>query len=303
MDSRQAQDDWIAVDWGTSNLRVWVMRGTQVRERIVSDQGMGSITPREYEPVLLGLVAPYLSATTTRVLVCGMAGSRQGWAEAPYASVPCAPPNRDNAVSVATDDPRLSVSILPGMKQQTPADVMRGEETQIAGYLAQKPHFEGAICLPGTHSKWAQISAGTVAQFRTFMTGEVYALLSKTSILRHSVGETCDLEAFDAAVADMMRHPEAFTADLFGLRAGTLVGGLGEDAALGRLSGLMIGAEIAGARSFWSGQNVALIGAPKISALYARALTAQGVDVDIASGEDIVLEGLIAAYHQTEGQT
>ena len=295
-------DDWIAVDWGTSNLRIWVMRGTQIIARLTSDQGMGRITPHDYEAVLLDLVEPHLGAATTRVLVCGMAGSRQGWVEAPYTAVPCAPPSLATAVSVNTADPRLGVSILPGMKQGAPADVMRGEETQIAGYLAQKPHFEGAICLPGTHSKWAEIRHGAVTQFRTFMTGEVYALLSEASILRHSVGATCDLAAFDGAVEDMMRHPEMFSAELFGLRAGTLVADLGADAALGRLSGLMIGAELAGARTYWQGQNVALIGASRIGALYGRALAAQGVTADITSGEEIVVAGLSAAYHQTEAQ-
>ncbi|GAA3871743.1 2-dehydro-3-deoxygalactonokinase [Celeribacter arenosi] len=296
------ENDWIAVDWGTSNLRVWVMRGTAIVERLDADQGMGSIAPKDFEPVLLSLISPFLGPHKTPVVICGMAGSRQGWAEAPYTSVPCGPPGLRHAVRVATKDPRLSVSILPGIKQDAPADVMRGEETQILGYLAKNPDFSGVICLPGTHSKWAQISDGKIEHFRTFMTGELFALLSKSSILRFSVGSDVDVDAFETAVSDMIRRPEDFNADLFGLRAGTLIGDLSGDEAMGRLSGLMVGCELAGARAYWQNQNVALIGASQIVKLYARALATQGVTADIASGEDSVLAGLSAAQHSLEDQ-
>jgi 2-dehydro-3-deoxygalactonokinase len=94
---------------------------------------------------------------------------------------------RPDARSGATKDPRLRVSILPGLKQAVPPDVMRGEETQIAGFLAAAPGFDGVLCLPGTHAKWVQISAEEVVSFRTFMTGELFDLLSTQSVLRHSI--------------------------------------------------------------------------------------------------------------------
>ena len=92
------------------------------------------------------------------------------------------------------------------MSQSKPADVMRGEETQISGYLAQNPNFNGSICLPGTHTKWVQISAGEIVSFRTFMTGELFNIISKHSILRHSVDEGWDEKAFLESVSEGMMN-------------------------------------------------------------------------------------------------
>ena len=121
-------------------------------------------------------------------------------------------------------DPRLDVRVIPGLKQTSPADVMRGEETQIAGYLAGNPGFDGVLCLPGTHSKWVQVSAGEVVSFRTFMTGEMFALLARTSVLRLTVGEGWHDAAFADAVADSMARPEALSQRLFSIRAEGLCG-------------------------------------------------------------------------------
>jgi phosphonate metabolism protein PhnN/1,5-bisphosphokinase (PRPP-forming) len=97
---------------------------------------------------------------------------------------------------------RLSVHVAPGLRQGKPADVMRGEETQIAGFLALNPNWDGVICLPGTHSKWVHISAGEVVSFQTFLTGEMFALLSQASVLRHGMqGDGWDDAAFDAMAA------------------------------------------------------------------------------------------------------
>ena len=167
MDGARTYPDWIAVDWGTSHLRAWAMSdGGQVLGDASSDRGMNSLAPHEFEPALLDSIAPWIDRET-HVVACGMVGSRQGWVEAPYHAVPCAPqPGGFAAPNV--QDPRLRVHVIPGLKQERPADVMRGEETQIAGYLRQYPDFDGVICLPGTHGKWARISAGEIVSFRTF---------------------------------------------------------------------------------------------------------------------------------------
>ena len=181
-------------------------------------------------------------------------------------------PTGTRAVRPDVADPRLDVTILPGLAQDKPADVMRGEETQIAGYLAGDPGFDGIICLPGTHTKWVHVSAGEVVSFRTFMTGELFALLSTASVLRHSVGEGWDDDAFAEAVNDAMGKPEAIAARLFALRAETLLADLGEGTATARLSGLLIGAELAAARAYWLGQRIVLVGEGRQVSHYARAL-------------------------------
>ncbi len=143
----------------------------------------------------------------------------------------------------------------PACQQDRPADVMRGEETQVAGVLALHPGFDGVICHPGTHSKWVQVSAGEVVSFQTYMTGEIFALLSTQSVLRHSLAEGWDDAAFDAGVADALQSPEKFAARLFSLRAEFLLHGLTPAKARARLSGLLIGIELAGAKPYWLGQT------------------------------------------------
>jgi 2-dehydro-3-deoxygalactonokinase len=292
---------WIAVDWGTSNLRAWAM-GTDgsVLAEATSDDGMGKLTRDGFEPALLRLIAPWL-ASKPPVVACGMVGSRQGWCEAPYRTVPCSPLDRAAQVPAPTTDPRLRVTIAPGLKQTQPADVMRGEETQIAGALRLMPGYDGVLCLPGTHSKWVHISAGEVVSFQTFMTGEMFALLSEASVLRHGMqGAGWDDAAFDTAVTDALSRPERLGARLFSLRAEGLIAGLTPQAARSRLSGLLIGTELAAAKPYWLGQRVTLIGAEKLSAAYAQALSLQGIDAERLSATDCTLAGLASLSPQTE---
>lgn len=288
-------ENWIAVDWGTSNLRLWRMSGDTVTEAMTSDKGMASLAPDEFEPHLLSLIGDP-GPGPLPVLVCGMAGARQGWAEAPYLSVPTKPPSIGRALRPLVADDRLDVRILPGLSQAAPADVMRGEETQVAGFMAAEPRFDGILCLPGTHSKWVHVSAGEVVSFRTFMTGELFALLSTASVLRHSIGDGWDDEAFLAAVSDAMGRPAHVAADLFTLRAAHLLHGQSPDAARARLSGLLIGMELAAARPYWLGQEVVILGAEALSQSYLSALRAQSATCRTAPVEDITLRGLIAAW-------
>lgn len=289
---------WIAVDWGTSNLRAYAMGAGGCLAEASSDEGMGRLAREAFEGALVRLIEPWLGAgRVTPVIACGMVGSRQGWQEAPYRAVPCAPLNPESLVAVATCDARMSVRLVPGLKQVKPADVMRGEETQIAGALALMPGFDGVLCLPGTHSKWVHLSAGEVVSFQTYMTGEMFALLSGQSVLRHGMtGEGWDETAFDEGVSEALSHPERIGAKLFALRAEGLLSGLGPAAAKARLSGLLIGLELAGARAYWLGQPVALVGAEKLSAHYARALASQGVTARPLPARNTVLAGLTAAF-------
>ncbi len=157
------------------------------------------------------------------------------------------------------------------------------------------------LCLPGTHSKWVQISAGEVVSFQTYMTGEMFALLSEASVLRHGMqGGGWDDAAFDSAVSDALSRPERLGARLFALRAEGLIAGLSPQAARARLSGLLIGVELAGARPYWLGQRVTLIGAETLSAAYARALSLQGVEALRLSATDCTLAGLASLSPQTE---
>lgn len=289
--------DWIAVDWGTTRLRAWAMGPDgQPTASAQSDMGMGALTPAGFEAALLDAAGDWIDGPT-RVIACGMVGAKQGWVDAGYAVAPCKPPTGAHAVPAPSEDPRLDVLVLPGVSQQRPADVMRGEETQVAGFLAEHPNFDGVICLPGTHTKWVQVSAGEIVSFRSFMTGEVFALLSGQSVLRHGLEDDgWDDAAFAEAVTDGMARPQLLTSDMFNLRAQGLLSGMTSSQARARLSGLLIGVELAGARAYWLGQQLAIIGAAALSDLYASALAAQGAIATRADAEAMTLAGLRAAH-------
>ena len=289
--------DWIAVDWGTTHLRAYAMQGDAPVAEASSENGMGRLTRDQFEPALLDLVGTWLSGPID-VYACGMVGSRQGWHEAPYRAVPCMPLDAHSLVRVPTVDARLRLQIVPGLKQVSPADVMRGEETQIAGASAMIPGFDGVLCLPGTHSKWVHVSAGEVVSFQTCMTGEMFSLIAEQSVLRHGMrGDGWDEAAFDAALSDALSRPEKLGARLFSLRAEGLLNDLSPAAARARLSGLLIGVELAATRPYWLGQPVVVVGADRLSGLYARALSAQGASPRILSARDATLAGLASARH------
>lgn len=288
--------DWIAVDWGTSNLRVWAMSNAgDILAEASSGDGMGTLESDAFEPALLKLVGAWIG-NNTPVVACGMVGSRQGWKEAPYRAVP-ATPCGDLLTHVKTQDPRLSVHLISGLKQNKPADVMRGEETQIAGLIAVDKTFDGVICLPGTHTKWARVSAEECVSFQTFMTGELYSCLSENTILRHTTkSDGWDDAAFSEAVDDAISKPEKIATRLFSLRAEFLLDDLPPASAKARLSGLLIGSELAASRPYWLGQDIVIIGAKDLSALYASALRQQGCDPKIPEAQNLTLAGLSAAY-------
>ena len=296
-----AKADWIAVDWGTSNLRVWAMdSNSRVLGQSEGTEGMGSLTSDQYESVLLAHARDFLAdGRVTDVVICGMAGARTGWSEAPYTSTPCAPATVDGT-AVATRDPRLSVRILSGLCQISPPDVMRGEETQIAGFLAEQPDFDGYLCLPGTHTKWARICDGQILSFNTSMTGEMFSLLAKHSILRLSMDEDWSDDAMLEEMAAAMLNPQDIAFSLFSLRAAGLVAGdSGHSRA--KLSGMLLGQELASIAPRLNNLPVVVIGATELTRLYVLGLSRIGVAAESRDGSMLVLKGLQSAYLVSKG--
>ena len=287
----------IAADWGTSNLRIWGIdhRG-QVIDTINNGKGMSSLIPSEFEPYLISLIESWLPKEGNAkcpIIICGMAGAKNGWKEAAYLKAPCPPINKKKIIQVETDDQRISVSIVPGIMQTSPPDVMRGEETQIAGYLSKNPDFDGIICLPGTHTKWAHISANEIVSFKTFMTGEIFLSLSEGSILKSSVqSNEFDSTSFLEAFEDTYSNPALLSSKLFGLRAADLLENTSTKFLKSKLSGYLIGCELAGAKSYWLGQNIIMIGNNDLCILYQKALKKLGINTTIESTQNVTLNGL-----------
>ncbi|PIB26014.1 2-keto-3-deoxy-galactonokinase [Amylibacter kogurei] len=296
-EDKNISPDWIAVDWGTTNLRAWaVSKSGRALDMACSSDGMGGLERDQFETVLRKSIACWNLGGSTTVVACGMVGSRQGWIEAPYTKAPCKP-LPDGLIKAPVNGDDLSVYIVPGIRQDNPSDVMRGEETQIAGFIATNPDWDGVICLPGSHTKWVHISAGEVVSFQTFMTGEMFDTLSQNTVLRHSIAnEGWDDDAFIDAVSDSMSKPERIAGRLFSLRADGLLAGQSAQVARARLSGLLVGAELAAARPYWLGQQIAILGDEKLAKIYSAALLEQGVSAMRTDADHMTVAGLNAAY-------
>ena len=290
--------DWIAVDWGTSNIRAWLIdsHGSVVSSD-TSDSGMAQLQSNEFETALLDLVGGWLnSCCSTEIIVCGMAGAKTGWAEAPYRSAPCPPLASGESVSPIVRDALLDVRILPGVKTDNPGhDVMRGEEVQVAGYLAGVPEFEGVLCMPGTHTKWVHVKNGEIVSFRTYMSGELFSILSRHSVLGPCLAaEGWNETEFQRAVDTVMCRPESLASQFFAIRAGSLIAGLPPVDATSRLSGCLIGAEIAAAKQYWLGREIVIIGAERVAGAYLSALTQVGAQPTKADATQVTLAGFSA---------
>lgn len=290
---------YIAVDWGTSSFRLWMIAtdGTVIAERR-SAEGMTVATGCGFGKILTSHLKAVEATEDLPVIVCGMAGARQGWVEAGYVALP-APIDAilDQAVRVPGE--ARDIRILPGLAERAieRPDVMRGEETQLYGSLSPEGGHQ-LFCMPGTHSKWVTMEDRTVTAFSTFMTGELFDAISKHTILAHALAGAggMDMDAFDAAVREIADTPARLTSLLFSLRSGQLLHGIGADAATGRLSGLLIGAEITGARAAApAGAEVTLVASGRLDTLYRAAFAALSIPVRGVDADDAVRLGLAAA--------
>lgn len=291
----------IVVDWGTSSLRLWALdRDGRVLAERRSHEGLNAAGARGFEAVLEAHLAALGVPEGVPVMMCGMVGSRAGWVEASYLH---APVRLDDLVARATQVPARNrpVRILPGIAQVSAAapDVLRGEETQLLTLALA--HHTGLACLPGTHSKWVWLEDGAVQGFATFMTGELFHLLRRSSVITPAVEAADavdpDSAGFHAGVAAALEAPALVTHALFELRAGWLLAGTAPGETLARLSGLLIGVELAGAlRLHGSLDGTMLIAAASAAPLYRRALAVAGAsDITTRDAEACVREGLHAA--------
>jgi 2-dehydro-3-deoxygalactonokinase len=293
-----------AVDWGTSSFRLWLLDavGAVLQERR-SGEGMLTAGTEGFGPILEKHLAAAGAPEDLPVIVCGMAGARQGWIEAPYVTLPA---GLDGILAGAVPVPGRArdIRILPGLAQRAAdaPDVMRGEETQLAGVLPLFASGRHVVCMPGTHSKWVEAADGVISGFRTWLTGELFSVLSKQSILRHSLGEDAapalpDTPAFVAACTEALGQGGDVGPSLFSIRAATMLQDLQPADAAARLSGLLIGAEIASARRVFDcpADKVILVASGPLGSLYAAALKLAGCAVLQADADEAVRAGLFEA--------
>jgi 2-dehydro-3-deoxygalactonokinase len=288
----------IAVDWGTSSLRAYrIDVEGAVREERASDAGVTNCQGA-FEAVL---GAQLVGWDDPVIVMAGMIGSRSGWKEVPYVACP-AGIDELAAALCPIEAPALAgrrVYIAPGVCDRpadSPPEVMRGEETQLLGLLGSLPQAGTlTVCLPGTHSKWVEATDGRIRTLRTAMTGELYALLRKHSLLAALMpppgdGDVDDEDAFALGVAASARGG-GLANHLFGVRTQGLFGLLGPAQAPSYLSGLLIGHEARSLRAPTTSQ-VHLVGASALVERYRRALEQLQVSA-VTHAETLTATGLV----------
>jgi len=287
----------LACDWGTTNLRAWTLdAGGGVVAQRDFPLGVARLGPGEAARRFAAEVRPALAAQDLPAILCGMVGSNLGWTAVPYADCPAGLASLAGRLTPVAP----GVRIVPGLRCEGIAgapDVMRGEETQILGWLAQHPDRQTGrcvVCHPGTHAKWVLIEDGRIVRFVTAMTGELFAVLSQHSVLKADAPADDDA-AFDQGLA-AAGDGDGLAARLFTARARVVGGSAPAETTPSYLSGLLIGAEVASVPQLLGGPpgQVALLGDAALCDRYRRALVRRGAQVEVFDGEAAAVAGLCA---------
>lgn len=284
------KEEFIAVDWGTTNRRAYRIDSSGVcQDEFEDSKGVLSIDRTAFP----GAVTEIRERLGNHpMLLAGMIGSNRGWKEAPY--VPCPAGLDDLAGKLVWAGEREA--IVPGVSYvgDNRADVMRGEEVQLLGAVASGlVDPDVLVCHPGTHNKWTQLGGGAIKSFRTVMTGELFSLLKDHSILSDLLtGEVAANDTFRSAARYALRN-DTLPADLFAVRARVLLGQAEKKDAASYTIGLLIGTDVRIGLSQSSAADIVVIGRSDLTRLYAAAIAEAGRRATELDGEKCFRSGIV----------
>ena len=283
---------WVALDWGTSNFRAYLMENNNVIDQVSTQEGMKFVDQKEFENTLVKNITPWKKKFDINIVIAsGMVGAKQGWIEVPYIKSPCNIRNLNFKTLNILDD--INVHILSGVSQSNPSDVMRGEETQIAGFLLNNIDFNGSICLPGTHSKWVNLNSYEIKKFTSFLTGELYEIVKKYSILKHSLNTTrLEDEIVKSAANLIIENPSFISNKLFEIRAENLLKNSNQTSNNSKLVGYLLGIELSGSKTYWEDKDLVIIGSSNLNKYYELILNGRSKSIQLFNSNDMVLNGL-----------
>ena len=284
---------YIAIDWGSTNLRAWLYQGEECLDNRQSEAGVTRLNGRSPEAVLAEITAGWRDASTP-VVMAGMVGSNVGWKIAPYLPVPVHFSAIGQQLTPVTD----KVWIVPGLSvsRKDNHNVMRGEETQLLGArrLAPAPLY----VMPGTHCKWVLADSQQIFDFRTVMTGEFHHLLMSNSLVGAGLPEQqASVQAFTAGLEKGLCDP-ALLPQIFEIRASHVLGALPREQVSEFLSGLLIGAEVTKmCERFPIEQEITIVAGKSLADRYQLALSAVGRQATWVSGDVAFQAGIRSIAH------
>ena len=293
---------WIAIDWGTTNFRAFLMNQAQRVDQINHPCGLLSVENAQFGPTLYAMLQPWLEQYgKLPVVMAGMVGSQQGWHEVPYAPQPCGASDllaRTHAFTTSWGSPAWIIPGVSGTSHFGQPDVMRGEEVQLLGLCQLHPATHHLALLPGTHSKHAQLVEGKISVFSTFMTGEIFSLLSQRSLLGKVLPEQQeDNAAYLLGVQTALRGAP-FTHLIFSARTRRLAGEIATSHVHSYLSGLTIGHELL---AIPAGQQAWVVGSPALTARYQLAASLMDLQLTPVNGDDCFIRGLSHLFSLIKG--
>ncbi|WP_109126078.1 2-dehydro-3-deoxygalactonokinase [Dyella sp. C11] len=299
--------DFIAINWGSSNFRAYLMDdNSNVIDAWSEAAGIASLDRAGMTTQIERVTERWPGAKI--LYACGMIGSNIGWADAGYAECPIGLDGLSSRMRVTTIADR-TMHIVPGLACHRASDgapdIMRGEETELFGLLGSgRLPNNGLVALPGTHGKWVRVVDGSVQEFMTAMSGEIFDRLTAQGLLASIVSAPASIgSAFADGVRSGASKRLGLGTQLFGARARVIRDELARDDAASYLRGLLIGAEIADARSAYSasfGDPVTLVGSTPVCAMYAEALSLLGTNARTIDAADATVLGF-AALHASIG--
>ena len=270
---------FVAIDWGTSSFRAWLIERDQVSDYLQTDQGVKNFASGSHSAYLIEVLGKW-QGQYDRIIAIGMIGSSIGLYETDFSPLPIDIDEVSNSlIQVPNFEPALY--IVPGVSKV--GDVMRGEESQsLASGLEN-----GLVISPGTHSKWVEIKSGKITDFRTYLTGELFEILRNHSTLSKATDSSAKLVASGNFVEGLNAQPSDLTHDLFAIRANWLQGKT-EDASREYLSGLLIGAEIKSAKSWCKASEARIVASDSLAEIYIFALSHFGIKATVENSEQLI---------------
>ena len=283
---------YIAIDWGSTNLRAWLYQDDQCLESRQSAAGVTRLNGESPAAVFSEITRGWRDGATPAVLA-GMVGSNGGWKVAPYLPVPV----DFSAIGQQLTSVGDKVWIIPGLSVSRDANqnVMRGEETQLLGARMIAP--SSVYVMPGTHCKWVQADRQQINDFRTVMTGELHYLLLRHSLVGAGLPEQVSAPgAFNAGLERGLHSPDILPR-LFEVRASHVLGSLPREQVGEFLSGLLIGAEVATLSERFRDPQVTIVGGEALANRYQQALSAIGRQTTVVSGDNAFQTGVRSIIH------
>lgn len=277
---------FVSGDWGTTRFRLrWIDGG--VRSELKTEEGTAALASvaGDRAAAFKGALARGLeklgAPAGLPVMISGMASSSIGWKELPYAALPF-PLDGSGAVRAEVD---RGVHLVSGLRSAT--DVMRGEETEALGagaLLGPDLPAAATLLMPGTHSKHVTVRDGRITGFRSFMTGELFELLSRNGVLRHSVDPAAPFDR--ASFVEGVKEEAPPTAALFRTRTRQVLDRRDAASNASFLSGVLVGAELRGL-----GGELLLCAGGALKEAYAAGLEALGLAYRSVDSELLAVKG------------